>query len=257
MSTDEEWTIAEVARFAGVTSRTLRHYGQLGLLPPARVGPGGYRYYGRAQLHRLQEVLVLRELGLPLEAIARVLEGTGDRAAVLREHQHALVLERDRLDRLVRAVGRALDEREGGEPVDPAELFDGFDADRQRGYEEDLVARYGPQVQERIEESRRRVGRMTREEAAAVQQDLAKRDAAYAALLAAGVPADDPRTQQVTAEHYRWVCRFWTPDAEAFASLGDLYVDHPDFRARYEAVHPGLAEYVRDALHAYAVTALT
>jgi hypothetical protein len=98
---------------------------------------------------------------------------------------------------------------------------------------------------------------MTKDDAARIQADLAERDAEYAALLEAGVAADDPRTQAVTADHYRWVCQFWTPSAEAFAGLGDLYVDHPDFRARYEAVSPGLAVYVRDAMAAYAVTSLT
>jgi hypothetical protein len=141
--------------------------------------------------------------------------------------------------------------------VDPAELFDGFDAERQEQYEADLVARYGAGVQEHIDESWRRVGRMTTDDAARVQADLASRDQEYVALLEAGAAADDPRTQAVTAEHYRWVCQFWTPDAEAFAGLGDLYVDHPDFRARYDAVRPGLAEFVRDAMAVYAVTTLT
>jgi DNA-binding transcriptional MerR regulator len=250
------WSIVEVGRLAGVSSRTLRHYDDVGLLPPAYVGSNGYRYYGRAELHRLQEVLVLRELGLPLDAIARVLEGTVDRAGVLREHRTALLVERDRLTRLADAVGKAIDEREGGAVNDPAELFDGFDPEKQKQYEADLVDRYGPQAQERIDESWRRVGRMSTEQAAQIQADLAERDQQYAALLDAGVAVDDPRVQAVTAQHYTWVDQFWTPDAEAFAGLGDLYVDHPDFKARYDAIRPGLAEYVRDAMAVYAVQTL-
>jgi MerR family transcriptional regulator, thiopeptide resistance regulator len=255
-ATDESWSIVEVARIAGVTSRTLRHYDDVGLVAPAYVGGNGYRYYGRAQLHRLQEVLVLRELGLPLDAIGRVLDGTGDRVEILRRHQQALQGERDRLERLVRAVGRAIDEREGGTPVDPAELFDGFDAEKQRQYESELVDRYGPGVQAHIDESWRRVGRTSKAEAERIQADLAQRDREYAALLDAGVAPDDPRTQAVTAEHHRWVSQFWTPGAEEFAGLGDLYVDHPGFKARYDAVRPGLAEYVRDAMAAYAIATL-
>jgi MerR family transcriptional regulator, thiopeptide resistance regulator len=252
----ETWSIVEVARFAGVSSRTLRHYDDLGLVAPAYVGSNGYRYYGRAQLHRLQEVLVLRELGLPLDAIGRLLDGTTHRTAVLREHQVALLAERDRLTRLADAVGRSIEEQEGGEPMNPADLFDGFDAEKQKGYEADLVARYGTGVQEKIDESWRRVGTMSKADADRIRADLDTRDQDYAALLDAGVAADDPRTQAVTAEHYRWVCQFWTPDADAFAGLGDLYVDHPDFRARYDAVRPGLAAYVRDAMATYAVTTL-
>ena len=250
------WSIVEVARHAGVSSRTLRHYDDVGLVPPAYVGSNGYRYYEQEQLLRLQEVLLLRELGLPLGAIRRVLDGTADRVAVLREHRVALLAERDRLDRLAATVARTIEMRERGHHMGPEELFEGFDADRQRGYEAELVERYGTAVQEQIDESWRRIGRMSLDDAARVQAELTERDEVYAALLDAGVAADDPRTRDVTARHYVWVCQFWTPSAEAFAGLGDLYVESSDFKARYDAVRPGLAEYVRDAMAAYAVTTL-
>jgi DNA-binding transcriptional MerR regulator len=249
------WSIVEVARHAGVSSRTLRHYDDVGLVPPAYVGSNGYRYYEQEQLLRLQEVLLLRELGLSLDAIRRVLEGTADRTAVLREHHAALLAERDRLDRLAGTVARTI-ERRDGDVMGPEELFEGFDAEKQRGYEADLVERYGDQVKAQIDESWRRVGAMSKADAERVQAELAERDVQYAALLDAGVAPDDPRVQEVTAGHYAWVSRFWTPSAEAFAGLGDLYVDHPDFHARYEAIRPGLAEYVRDAMAVYAVEAL-
>lgn len=249
------WSIVEVARHAGVSSRTLRHYDDVGLVPPAYVGSNGYRYYEQAQLLRLQEVLLLRELGLSLDAIRRVLEGTADRTAVLREHHAALLAERDRLDRLAGTVARTIG-RKDGDVMGPEELFEGFDAEKQRGYEADLVERYGDRVTEQIDESWRRVGAMSKADAERVQAELAERDAEYAALLDAGVAPEDPRVQEVTAGHYAWVCRFWTPSAEAFAGLGDLYVDHPDFHARYDGIRPGLAEYVRDAMAVYAVESL-
>lgn len=251
------WSIVEVVRYAGVSSRTLRHYDGLGLVRPAYVGANGYRYYEREQLHRLQEVLVLRELGLPLDAIARVLDGTVDRVGVLREHRTALLRERDRLERLAAAVGRVIEEREGGDPMDPQELFDGFDPERQKAYEAELVDRYGESARERIAESWRRIGSMSRADADRVQAELARCDEDYAVLMDAGVDPGDERVRALTAEHYRWVCQFWTPDADAFAGLGELYVDSPEFRARYDAVRPGLAAYVRDAMAAYAITTLT
>ena len=138
------WSIVEVARHAGVSSRTLRHYDDVGLVPPAYVGGNGYRYYEQEQLLRLQEVLLLRELGLPLDAIGRVLDGTDDRVAVLREHHAALLLERDRIDRLATTVARTIEMREGGDHMTPEELFEGFDAGTQREYEAELVERFGP-----------------------------------------------------------------------------------------------------------------
>lgn len=68
-----EYTIQEVAKAAGTSSRALRHYGELGLVQPSRTGSNGYRFYDDRALVRLQRVLLLRELGLGLEAIGRVL----------------------------------------------------------------------------------------------------------------------------------------------------------------------------------------
>ncbi|MEV7380628.1 MerR family transcriptional regulator [Streptomyces lydicus] len=67
------WSIAEVARMSGVTSRTLRHYDEIGLLVPAYIGSSGHRHYEEAELLRLQQVLLMRELGLGLREIAAVL----------------------------------------------------------------------------------------------------------------------------------------------------------------------------------------
>ena len=66
--------MVEVARESGTTSRTLRHYHAIGLLRPARRSDGGLRWYGQAELLRLQQILLLRGLGLGLGAVAEVLE---------------------------------------------------------------------------------------------------------------------------------------------------------------------------------------
>lgn len=67
--------IGTVARLAQVSVRTLRHYDEIGLLPPAAVNPQtGYRYYSAEQLHRLHRILVLRDLGLPLAEIRELVD---------------------------------------------------------------------------------------------------------------------------------------------------------------------------------------
>jgi DNA-binding transcriptional MerR regulator len=66
--------IAEVARLAGVSVRTLHHYDEIGLLVPSARSEAGYRLYDEADLLRLQQILVGRELGLSLEAIGRFLD---------------------------------------------------------------------------------------------------------------------------------------------------------------------------------------
>ncbi len=70
---ERDWSIQEIARLAGTTSRTLRHYDDIGLLPPSRIAANGYRHYDAAALVRLQRILLLRELGLGLPQIGEVL----------------------------------------------------------------------------------------------------------------------------------------------------------------------------------------
>ncbi|WP_455569488.1 MerR family transcriptional regulator, partial [Streptomyces smyrnaeus] len=76
------WSIADVARMSGVTSRTLRHYDQIGLLPPAWIGSNGHRYYEQAELLRLQQILLMRELDVGLREIRAVLDSQVDQVAV-------------------------------------------------------------------------------------------------------------------------------------------------------------------------------
>jgi DNA-binding transcriptional MerR regulator len=69
------WRIGQVARMAGVSARTLRHYDRIGLLVPAVVaGATGYRWYGVAELARLERIRGLQRLGLPLHQIAELID---------------------------------------------------------------------------------------------------------------------------------------------------------------------------------------
>ena len=121
-----EWSIQDIARAAGTTSRTLRHYDAVGLLAPSRVGSNGYRYYDSAALVRLQRILLLRELGLGLPAIASVLDGERDSVVALSTHLSLLEQEQQRIGRQIDSVRTTLRKLKGGEPLMAEEVFDGF-----------------------------------------------------------------------------------------------------------------------------------
>ncbi|KOX13080.1 MerR family transcriptional regulator [Saccharothrix sp. NRRL B-16348] len=250
------WSIAQVARMSKVTSRTLRHYDAIGLLEPAWIGGNGYRYYEREQLLKLQRILLLRDLGLGLDTVAEVLDGRHRTVDVLRNHARWLAAEQERLAKLARTVSRTIEELEGGDEVKMEELFDGFDADRQARYEAELVERYGDQAQEHIDEGKRRMKGWTKADADGFMAEWNTLRQAYAELFDAGVAADSPRALDVTDRHYRWVCRSWTPNRESYTGLGELYVDAPDFKVQFDAHAEGFAEYVRDAIAAYAAARL-
>jgi DNA-binding transcriptional MerR regulator len=239
-----------------VTSRALRHYHAIGLLPPARVGGNGIRYYEREQLLQLQHIMLLRELGLGLDAITRIVHERADPVEQLSRHQRWLADERDRLDRLARTVARTIEDLKGGEKMSTDKLFEGFDAEKQARYEAELVQRYGPEVRPHIAESKRRMAEPGRADAARLADDWAAVGAALVPLIGDGARPDDPRVQEVIAGHHRWLLNFWTPNRESYTGLGHLYVDSPEFKSQLDAVDPRLAEFLRDSMAAYAVANL-
>lgn len=137
-----EWTVQELAERAGISGRTLRHYHQIGLLEPDRVGSNGYRYYGADAVARLQRILLLRDTGMPLGEIAAVLNApiTPEvEIEALTVHLESLAQERASLDRRIKAVEHTISMRRQGREPRMDVMLVGFN-DR---YEEEVVERWG------------------------------------------------------------------------------------------------------------------
>lgn len=250
------WSITQVARMSKVTSRTLRHYHEIGLLEPAFVGGNGYRYYEDGQLLRLQQILVMRELGMGLDQIAEILDEQTDPVTALRRHHTRLLAERDRLGRLAGTVARTIAEleaQEGGDTMatidNPYALFDGVSPEQAREWDAEARERWGAEV---VDQTHARMSGWTAEDAKRVQRESEAISARMAELMAAGAATDDPRVLDTVDRHYRWVCQFWTPDRDAYTGLGRLYTEDERFATNYERVRTGLAGYLSAAMAAYA-----
>ncbi|MEV5646902.1 MerR family transcriptional regulator [Nocardia sp. NPDC052254] len=243
-------SIAEVAKISGVTARTLRHYDDIGLLTPARVGANGYRHYEDEQLLRLQQILVLRELGLSLSEIAAAVDSEPDTLAALKRQHARLLAERDRLGRMAATVARTIAELEGNQGMAvqinrPENLFEGFDHTR---YDDEARQRWP----EEFEESRRATADMTPADVERMQRELTAAMIRMADFMAAGIPVDDAAVQSEIGDHYEGISRFWTPNRQAYECVGRMYVDDERFKANYDRIATGLAEYQRDAMLVYA-----
>ncbi|WP_067574396.1 MerR family transcriptional regulator [Nocardia acidivorans] len=248
-----EWSIHDLAKAAGTTSRTLRHYGDLGLLRPTRIGANGYRYYGQQSLIRLQRILLLRELGLGLPAIAEVLAGEKDTAAALRTHLELLKQEQDRIERQIASVHTTLRKTEAGEPLMADEVFDGFDNSE---YRDEVIERWGKDAWESGDRWWRSMTDAEQKAHVQAHTDIA---ADYGRAHAAGLAVDSAQVQAIVQRHYDWVTIGWQgrrPNAEYFTNLGEMYVADPRFAANYDRHGAGTTEFVRDAMAAYATARL-
>ncbi|WP_116246233.1 MerR family transcriptional regulator [Nocardiopsis sp. FIRDI 009] len=247
-----EWTIHQVAADAGVTSRTLRHYDAIGLLPPSRVGDNGYRYYDSVAVARLQRILLLRDLGLNLSVIADVLDREEDEEAALAEHIGSLEAERDRLDRRIGAVRYTLDARRSGRDPSMGTLLEGFNDP----YEEEVVARWGEEV---FRKSNAWWHGKTTTQRIEWKRETDALVTAWTAAWRDGVDPASGRARELVARHVEWLRRIpGTPVAEGdrersvelLRCLGDTYVEDPGFVDTYGG--PEGAAFVRDALRAHA-----
>ncbi|MEO6041769.1 MAG: MerR family transcriptional regulator [Croceibacterium sp.] len=157
------YTVKQLARLSGVSVRALHHYDQIGLLKPAFLGENRYRYYGRDELLRLQDILFHRELGVPLQDIVLLLVADGrDRLAILREHRERLAARVEHSRQLLTTIDRTIAELTGESTMDDKELYKGFSPEKQAEYEDWLVDRYGGEMRERIESGKARVAALAR-----------------------------------------------------------------------------------------------
>ncbi len=249
------YTVSELAKLSGVSVRTLHHYDQIGLLKPATVGANGYRYYGPAELLRLQQVLFHRELKLPLEQIRLALDAADfDLKAALRAHRARLTAEARRYRALIKTLDATLAALEGETEMDDKDIYKGFSPEKQAQYETWLVDRYGGDTQKRIDESKAAMKTWSKADMAASMAEVEAVEAAVAQAMADGLPADSAAVGRLIARHADWVGRAWNrlPSREAYVGLAGLYQEHADFRARYEGRAAGLTDYLAAAMTAFA-----
>jgi DNA-binding transcriptional MerR regulator len=249
------FTVSDVARLSGVSVRALHHYDEIGLLKPAQVGENGYRYYGQDELLRLQQILFHRELGFPLEEIRKVLDAPGfDRIAALREHRSRLMAEARRYRALVKTLDDTLAALHGDTVVDEQAMYRGFDPERQAEYEAWLVEKYGGSMQAHMDEAKSRTKGWSQADFDRSQAEVEAIEADMAQAMIHGLPANSEAVRGVVRRLHGWVGRSWNrpPTKEAFTGLGQLYQEHPDFRARYDGRASGLTDYMAEAMRAFA-----
>ena len=245
-------TVGEVARLAGVTVRTLHHYDRIGLVQPGGRTAAGYRVYDAADLDRLQQVLLYRELGFPLEEVATLLDDPdADQAAHLRR-QHRLLRERiERTQAMVAAVEKEMEARQMGISLTPEERFEVFGDRLTEEYEAEAEQRWGDT--EAWAQSQRRTVAMTKEDWLRVKAEGDDLERRFVEVMRSGSAPDSAAAMDLAEEHRQQISRnFYDCPPEMHAGLGRMYVEDERFTAYYERLAEGLAQYVSTAVQANA-----
>jgi DNA-binding transcriptional MerR regulator len=248
-----EYTVQKLASLAGVSTRTLRYYDEIGILKPARINSSGYRIYGQAEVDRLQQILFYRELGVGLESIKDIVMAPSfDGAKALREHREKLLAKKEQLDLLIANVDKTIALTEGRIKMSNKEKFEGFKKkmieDNEKKYGKEIREKYG---KETVEKSNAKVMNMTQEQYDEVTALADQLHETLAEAFKTGDPASDI-AQKAADLHKQWLTYYWNEyNKEAHAGLAQMYVDDERFTAYYDKEQPGTAEFLRDAIHFY------
>lgn len=246
------YKVKELADLVGVSVRTLHHYDEIGLLKPGGVSEAGYRLYSTQELERLQQILFFREIGFSLQEIKEILDSPNfDRKRALAAHKEILLQKKQRLEDIIDTVNKTILSIEGGTTMSEKEMFEGFSTEQyethKKKYSKEARERYGDDI---VDATEKRTDTYTKDDWAKIN---ARQEANMKKILdnMQNGPAD-PLVQEAIADNRQVICDYYydcTP--EIFRGLGDLYVMDERFTEYYEKIKPGLAEFMRDAMHHY------
>ncbi|HYE83386.1 MAG TPA: MerR family transcriptional regulator [Clostridia bacterium] len=248
-----EYTVQRLAKLAGVSTRTLRYYDEIGILKPARINSSGYRIYGEKEVDRLQQILFYRELGVSLDSIREIVTAPSfDGVKALREHREKLLEKREQLDLLITNVDKTMALTEGRIKMNDREKFEGFKQklidDNEKKYGKEIREKYGKDT---VEKSNNKMRNMTQEQYEAVTKLGEELMKTLAEAFKTGDPAGD-LAQKAAGLHKQWLTFYWDSySKEAHAGVAQMYVDDERFTAYYDKEQPGTAKFLRDAVLIY------
>lgn len=248
-----EYTVQKLSNLAGISTRTLRYYDEIGILKPARINSSGYRIYGQAEVDVLQQILFYRELGISLDKIKDIITSpTFDQSNALKEHRDSLLERRKQLDLLIANVNNSIASKEGRIKMSDKEKFEGFKQkmidDNEKKYGNEIREKYG---NETVDKSNKKLRGMTQDQYDEMTKLAEEINTVLAEAFRTGNPSGE-LAQKSAALHKKWLTFSWGEySKEAHAGLAQMYVDDERFTAYYDKNQPGTAEFLRDAILIY------
>lgn len=256
------FSIGELAALAGVSTRTLRHYESCGLLLPARTA-NGYRVYSQADAKRLAQILAMRQCGLPLVTIRRMMSVDAEDVAsaaseanihsILDEHLRTLQMQRGSLEE---AIGRTKTAIAAIERIERMDTKDAFEEMKEQGLK-DFEATYGQEARklygdEAIDAANERMMSLTKDEwdAKELLEDAIKVQLRLA--MQTGDPAS-VASRELAHMHERWIAVHWGEGyrEEEYMGLVLGYLGDPRFVKYYDsAAGEGATDFLVRAVEA-------
>ncbi len=246
-----EYSIQQLSRLAGVTTRTLRWYDKIGLLKPSRTAEGGYRYYGPEEVDRLQDILFYRTLGVELAQIRECLDSPSfDRLAALQSHLTELEARQERLGSLIQAVKDTIHAEERNEIMTDEKKFEAFKQHTVEQYEQHFGSEartlYGDEAVDAVQSNILNLTAEQYQEWTNLNNEILQK---IEQAVHAKISPTSEEGKKIMQLHRRWLTISDNKyDVQKHKGLAELYVADQRFTAYYDRNLSGCAQFLHDAI---------
>lgn len=250
------YTVKQLAKLSGVSSRTLHFYDEIGLLKPAYYGSdNNYRYYEEEQLLMLQQILFYRELGFSLADIKKIIGSSDfDKIEALYTHKEILAGSIDKSKKLIDTIDKTISYLRGNVTMTNKELYYGFDVKLPKS-DKYVIKVQGIPVEKMLAHFKKDDVIWSDEQWAQFKDEVDHLDMAIAGLIAEGLSPDNDKVQKLVHRHYELQENFFNLTKEAYLALIEMYeADNPEMRKFFQACHPKMREFLCAAMRVYAQT---
>ncbi|GGP08819.1 MULTISPECIES: MerR family transcriptional regulator [Oceanobacillus] len=239
--------VKEVADLIGISTRTLHHYDQIGLLSPQKTTSAGYRLYSEENLKTLQQILFFKELGFPLKEIKEIIFSPSfNQQEALLLQLKMLVEKRNNIDKMIKTVDKTIKHMSGEIKMTNEEKFEGINFSH-KAYEQEARKRWGNQSVEHLNE---KIKIMSKAE----QNSLSKRWVTIFKKLAlfCDYSAESQDVQAIIKEWYDFLNEnFKNYSLDEFYGLGLLYMEDERFTKNIEQYGAGLTRLMSEAMKVF------
>jgi DNA-binding transcriptional MerR regulator len=247
------YRVSEFAEKAGVTVRTLHHYDRLGLLKPSGRTEAGYRLYGGRDFARLQQIVTLKFIGLPLRQIKDLLERDHlDLAATLRLQRRLLLEKRLQVEAAIQAIEEAERSLKSSRKPDLAALKKIIEVMERQNAMEWTKKYYSEEAQAKIAE---RARAWTPELQAKVEQDWKILIGEVEAAIAGNVDPASPQARALAQRCSELLRGFTGGDAEIQQGLNKLYADEANWPSSFtKPFSDEVGQFIKKAMAAHKIS---
>lgn len=245
-----EYAISALARCAGISTRTLRYYEEIGLLIPARINSSGYRIYGDAEVKKLHQILFYKSMGLELGKVKEIMEDPNyDKLQAMERHLSRLKMEKSRMEQLIQNASDTISEMKGEIKMKDQDRFKGFMKEiveeNDKKYGKEIREKYG---EEEVEEANRNMMNMSKEEYERWKQLEEQVQKQLTLAVETGDPASEA-AMETCRLHKEWLGLCGAKYSKEYhKGLAEMYGADPRFAAYYDNAAPGAAAFLRDAI---------